>query len=406
MPERGLGRLLVGAEEKELVNEVFDSQQLFRFGDFGAGKSGSMVERLEKEATEVFGVRHALGVTSGTAALETALGALGIGPGDEVIVPAWSWTSCFTSIVRMGARPVLAEIDQTLCLAPQEIDRLHSPRTKAVLVVHFQGVAADMDPILALAKSKSLAVLEDCAESPGALYKGRRVGSLGDIGIYSFQNQKTITSGEGGLVVTNNERLFERAVRMHDLGQMRPYFKKFITPIERHFCGSQFRLNELTAAVALAQLRKLDSIRNHCRAITKRLTEKAGPLPLEKRRIPDPTGDSGFENYFFAPTTEVARQLHAILAEHNVTTAPLTGTYAHYHREYCQQGLTHHPLASPFEQSAPLPAKGYRAEDFPQTEALVWRMLPIPIGVKYTLEDADYIAAVLKAACQKLLPSL
>src|SRR5690606_9302681 len=145
--------------------------------------------------------------TSGTAALEVALAALDVGPGAEAIVPAWSWVSCFTAIVRLGALPVLAAIDETFCLAPGEITPLHTRRTKAVLVVHCQGVAADMAPLLDEARQARLPILEDCAQAAGASYHGRRVGSMGAIGIYSFQHQKSMSSGEGGMVVTSDPLL-------------------------------------------------------------------------------------------------------------------------------------------------------------------------------------------------------
>src|SRR5439155_8151249 len=174
------------------------------------------------------GSKYALAVTSGTAALEVALGALGVGPGDEVIVPAWSWISCFTAIVRMGALPVMAEIDESFCLAPGEIKRLSNKNTKAVLIVHYQGVAADLDEIIPEARAAGIKVLEDCAEAVGASYKGKSVGTLGDIGTFSFQYHKFMTSGEGGVVVTNDPVLYERSVRMHDIGQVRPYHTQFI----------------------------------------------------------------------------------------------------------------------------------------------------------------------------------
>src|SRR5688572_14908245 len=246
IPSPALGWALIGREEEELVLEVLRSKALFRYYGPNPESPPSMVATLEREAAALIGTRFALAVTSGTAALEVALGALGVGPGDEVIVPAWSWVSCFTSVVRVGAKPVLAEIDDTLCLAPGEITRLRTPRTKAVLVVHFQGVAADLEPLQAEAKAAGIALLEDCAESPGAFYRGRRVGSIGDIAIFSFQQQKTITSGEGGLVVTNDPRLYERAVRMHDLGQFREFHVQQTPASEPAFCGSQFRMSELT----------------------------------------------------------------------------------------------------------------------------------------------------------------
>jgi len=237
-PPLGLGVHLVGDEEKALVLQVLESKQLFRYNyRLPVEKQGPMAAALEREARETIGVKYALAVTSGTAALEVALGAMGVGPGDEVIIPVWSWISCFTAVVRLGALPVLAEIDDTFCLAPGEITRLKTDRTKAVMIVHYQGVAADMDPLLVEAEEAGVMVLEDCAQSPGALHHGKRVGSMGTMGIYSFQINKTVSSGEGGMVLTNDARLYERAVRMHDLGLFRPFHQQFLAPVEPHFVG-------------------------------------------------------------------------------------------------------------------------------------------------------------------------
>ncbi len=290
-PPMGLGMAWIGKEEEELVLDVLRSRELFRY----SGRNPDwppMAATLEREFREMVGARFALAVTSGTAALEVALGALGIGPGDEVIVPAWSWVSCFTAVVRVGARPVLAEIDDTFCLAPGEIARLAGPRTRAALVVHFQGIAADMEPLLREAQAAGIALLEDCAESPGAYYRGRHVGAMGPVGTFSFQYQKSITSGEGGMVVTDDPVLYERAVRMHDLGMVRPYHTQFIEPQVPAFCGGQYRMNELTAAVALAQLRKLPRLRAHCRNLQARIVARISGLPgFALRRVPDPDGD-------------------------------------------------------------------------------------------------------------------
>lgn len=406
VPAPALGWAWIGREEEELVLDVLRRKALFRYYGPDPMVAPPMVATLEREAAAMIGTRFALGVTSGTAALEVALGALGIGPGDEVIVPAWSWVSCFTAVVRVGGTPVLAEVDDTLCLARGEITRLRTPRTKAVLVVHFQGVAADLDGLLAEARASGIALLEDCAESPGACYRGRRVGSLGDIAIFSFQQQKTITSGEGGLVVTNDPRLYERAVRMHDLGQFRDFHAKQNTAGEAAFCGSQFRMSELTGAVALAQLRKVDRIREHCRGLSLRLREQLGDLRgLTLRRIPDPAGESGFETYFWVATPALRDAFRARLKDAGIPCDQMTGTYAQYRRPYVATGLAHAPGATPFAVQAGWPARGYRAEDFPRTEDLIHRFVVIPVGVAHTEADIDYIAAVIRRAHEELIPA-
>ena len=210
-PVPGLGLAAIGAEEEALVLEVLRSKALFRYAGLDPAVPPAMTARLEKEFRETIGTDYALAVSSGTGALEVAMAAAGIGPGDEVIVTAWSWIACFTAIVRVGARPVLAEIDDTLNLDPAEIARLTTPRTRAVLVIHYQGVPADMERIQLEAHRRGLFVIEDCAQSIGSSYRGRKVGTWSDIATFSFQANKTMTSGEGGMVVTRDGWLYERA---------------------------------------------------------------------------------------------------------------------------------------------------------------------------------------------------
>jgi 8-amino-3,8-dideoxy-alpha-D-manno-octulosonate transaminase len=392
IPAPALGISLIGREEEELVLQVLRSKTLNRYYSSDPSRPPPMVETLEKEYRALVGTRFALAVTSGTAALEVALAALGVGPGDEVIVTAWSWISCFTAIVRMGAKPVLAEIDDTLCLDPREIARLSTPRTKAVLVVHYQGVAADMDPILAAARDAGIAVIEDCAQSPGVVYRGRRGGSMGSLGTFSFQHLKTVTAGEGGMVTTSDPRLYERAVRMHDLGQMRAYHSRQAEAKELAFSGSQFRMSELTGAVALAQFRRLDQIRQRCRSLSARVMASIHDLSgLSFRRIPDPDGDSGIEIYFMLAKTRLRDEFRSALTAVGIPCAPMTGTHAQYRRPYVTSGLSHCASASPFTPGPDWPGPGYRAQDFPRTEDLISRMISIPIGVNYSDANADRI---------------
>jgi 8-amino-3,8-dideoxy-alpha-D-manno-octulosonate transaminase len=391
-PALGLGAALIGAEEEELVLQVLRDKSPFRYYGSNPQNPPQMASTLEREFAARIGSKFALGVTSGTAAVEVALAALGVGPGDEVIVPAWSWVSCFTAIIRVGATPVLAEINDTFCLAPGEIARLKTPNTKAVLVVHYQGVAAEMDELLAEARQHGVKLLEDCAQSAGASYKGKPVGSMGDIATFSFQYHKFMTSGEGGMVVMNDPLLYERAVRMHDLGQVRPYHAQFITPQVPAFVGDQFRITELQAALALAQLRKLDLLKNHCRRMQDRVLAKISDLRgFVLRRRPDPTGDTGFEIYLRFASNQQAAEFRNQLDVLNVNCRQITGTYAQYERDYVKSGDAHHPSASPFKKFGTWPATGYRREDFPRTEALCHNYVALPMSVQYSDEDADYI---------------
>jgi dTDP-4-amino-4,6-dideoxygalactose transaminase len=405
-PVPGLGGAALGPEEEALVLDVLRRRELFRYYGNDPQRPPPMAATLEQEAAALLGVDYVLAVSSGTAALEVVLGAAGIGPGDEVIVPAWSWISCFTSVVRCGARPVLAEVDASLCLDPQEIARLKTPRTKAVLVIHYQGAAADLEAIVLAAHRRGLFVIEDCAEAPGATYRGRRVGTWGDAAIFSFQHNKPMTAGEGGLIATRDLRLYERAVRLHDLGQYRSPHAAVTPAREPAFAGGQYRMSELTAAVALAQLRKLDAIRDHCRALKARITARLARLPgITLRPLADDAGDFGFEIYFYARTAEAAAAFRSQLDARNVWCQQRTGTYPQYRRDYVQTGLAANPALSPFREMSPWPAAGYRAEDFPRTEDLTTRFVALPLGWRYTAEDADHIAASVEAVHAALYPN-
>ena len=403
-PGLGLGNILVGAEERALVEQVLQSRSLNRYYATDPAHPPKMVATLEREFGAITGARFVLAVTSGSGALECALGALGLGPGDEVILPAWSWVACWTSIVHLGATPVLAEIDETLCLDPAEIDRLVTPRTKAVMVIHYQGVASRMDAILERARHHGLKVLEDCAQSPGVSFGGRRVGTLGDIGIYSLQHNKPVCSGEGGLLVTDDPVLYERAVRMHDIGQYRAPHAAQTPARVPSFSGCQFRMSELTGAVALAQIRRLDRMIAHCRGLHERVAAVIAVLPgLRLRELPDPAGIFGYELYYFAPSREIARTFTERLTQANVNCGRRTGTYPHYTYEYCHTGNDHSGRLPAFAQLGEWPAAGYRAMDFPRTEDLSHRFVSIPLGVAYSADDADYIGATIKRISNEIV---
>lgn len=207
-------------------------------------------------------VRFAVAVSSGSSALVLALEALGVGPGDEVIVPVWTWVACATSVLRVGAKPVFADVSSdNFCISASGIEPLITNRTKAIIVVHQHQSVADMYPIIALARDRKLYVVEDAAQAHGALYDGQRVGSFGDIAAFSFQQTKVITSGEGGMVVTNDEGLAERVFELHVDGRRASKHTKR-TGLELEVgtgpMGANHAMTEFQAAILLAQLPELD----------------------------------------------------------------------------------------------------------------------------------------------------
>jgi 8-amino-3,8-dideoxy-alpha-D-manno-octulosonate transaminase len=338
-------------------------------------------------------------VTSGTAALITAVGALGVNPGDEVILPAWTWYSCYDAILAYGATPVFAEIDDSMNIDPTDIERHITPRTKVIMAVHIMGEPADIDPILALARQHKLKVLEDCAQSNGATYKGHPVGSMSDCGIYSFQLCKTISAGEGGALVTSDPDIFERAARFHDLGQLRkPHAATLGQPPRLgQFAGWQFRMSEYTGAVMRAQLRKLDRIVADFRDRAARVTQGIADLPsIQFRKSNDPAGAVRSSVYFrTSGKTERDHFIKALEAE-NIPAEAIEGSVIlplEPHIEKKQTAEVGWPsFATPAGR-----AIRYGAGCCSRTIDIWNRYVGVPIDPQYSDQDvSDIIAAVRK----------
>ncbi|MDP3442172.1 MAG: aminotransferase class I/II-fold pyridoxal phosphate-dependent enzyme, partial [Ignavibacteria bacterium] len=207
----GPGAYWFGKEEMEAVMEVMQSGYLFRYGSENDPKFLHKVSTLETEFAQYCGAKHALATSSGTSSLLVSLIALGLKPGDEVIVPAYTFIATYSACIFAGLVPVLAEIDESLSLDPDDIEHRITPRTKAIMPVHMLGNPCNMDRIMQIARKHNLLVLEDSCQATGASYKGEKIGTIGDIGAFSLNLFKTINSGDGGLVVTNNQKLYERA---------------------------------------------------------------------------------------------------------------------------------------------------------------------------------------------------
>lgn len=265
---------IIGEEEKYRVKEVLELGMLSGFVAKAGGNflGGKQVREFESLIRDYFGAKHAVTVNSATAGIHVALGACGIGPGDEVIVSPYTMSASATAIIMQNAIPVFVDIEEdTFCIDPKLIEKKITPRTKAIVVVHLFGYPAKMDEILSIAKRYNLHVIEDCAQSPGAKYKGRFVGTLGDIGIFSLNQHKTITSGEGGFAVTNNDNLAFRMQSIRNHGEVVVEDMK-IDDIS-NIVGFNYRMTELEAAVGIGQFKRLDSLNNHRIKLVEYLTE-------------------------------------------------------------------------------------------------------------------------------------
>lgn len=259
-----VGYAIVGDEEKERVRKVLDSGVMSDFIGRAGEKflGGAQVREFETLVKDYFKVKYAVSVNSATAALHIAVGACGMGPGDEVIVTPYTMSATATSIVMENAVPVFADIEEdTFCLNPSDIEKRITPHTRAVIVVHLFGLSARMDEIMKIAKKHKLLVIEDCAQAPGAIYKGKQVGTWGDIGIFSLNQHKTITCGEGGFAIANNDQL---ALRMQ---LIRNHGESVVSDIKEEriddIVGFNYRMTELEAAVSIGQFKRLNSLNNH-----------------------------------------------------------------------------------------------------------------------------------------------
>ena len=292
IPYEWPGSYFFGKEELAAVTTVLQARSPFRY--YGHDLQQYCV-RLEKAYCERLGRKYALAVNSGTSALCLALSALGIGPGDEVLLSGYLWVSCLAAIVRAGAIPRLVDVDDTFCMNPTDLEKKIGPHSRAVLLVHMSGAPGAVDKIAKICRAHKLPLIEDCAQANGASFHGKFTGSFGDMAIFSFQLNKNITAGEGGLVVCDDENLYRRAWACHDMGYPRTSEGR-LDPSDPalQLWGQGARYSELLAAVVCAQLRKLDKITAAMRKAKYQLREKLKGIPgLAFRRILDPSGDSG-----------------------------------------------------------------------------------------------------------------
>jgi 8-amino-3,8-dideoxy-alpha-D-manno-octulosonate transaminase len=387
-------------KERAEVLDVLEAKSPFRW--YGA-QTPTKVLQFEKEFAARMRSKFALAVSSGTAALQCAMAALEIGPGDEVILPAWTWHSCFNAVVLAGALPVCAEIDDTFNIDPDSVERLITPQTKVIMAVHLQGNPCHMDRILAIAKKHKIRVLEDCAQSVGASYHGSPLGSLGDIGIYSLQLNKTITAGEGGVVVTNDPALFERASRFHDLGGFRAPHQQVTGGANLDWLfGANFRMNEFSGGVMLAQVRKLDKIVAAVRANARLVYAGISDLPkLKLRQLPDPQGELGTGVFLdFGNKSRCDRFLAAMKAE-NITASKPGGSVILPTLPHIMAKKTIHPQWPSF-QSARGKAIRYGPETCPQTIDILGRYGGVLMDPKFTPQDIEDIIKAIR----KVYPSV
>ena len=375
----GPGIELIGAEEAAEVMEVLQSGYLSRYGPSDDPAFGAKVHRVEQDIAKLTGVRYGLGLHGGgSAALWITLLSLGVGAGDEVIVPGFTYVASISAIVYTGATPILAEVDQTFDLDPLDVEAKITSRTAAILVVHMLGAAARLSELKAIADRHGIPLVEDCAQAFGATYQGRGVGAIGTAGTFSFNEFKTITCGDGGMIVTDDEALYERCFAMHDQGHAPDRLESKYAP--RPFLGMNFRMTELSGAILLAQVRKLDLITSHLRANKAIVKEILEEVPaIDYRTLTDPDGDLATHLVVVLPSKEIAAN---VAQEVGSRTLSESGWHTYSKMNHLLEKRTVTGKGCPFDCGDPGHSHGdYRVGMLPRTDALLERSMSIGIGV-------------------------
>jgi 8-amino-3,8-dideoxy-alpha-D-manno-octulosonate transaminase len=390
---------LWGDEERKEVNDVLETGILMRYDFDGPRKGVWKSKELEAAICKRFGSKYAQLTSSGTSALTTALAALGIGAGDEVIMPSFTFVASFEAVLSVNAIPVLVDVDETLTANPESVRKAITSKTKCVMPVHMCGSMADMDALVAICKDRKLILLEDACPSIGASYKGKSLGTIGDAGTFSFDFVKTITCAEGGVVMTNNENIYIKCDSYTDHGHDH---KGADRGADLHpFIGYNYRISELHAAVGLAQIKKLDKFLFVQKNNHSQLKDILSQVPeVSFRKIPDPNGDSCTFLCWFLATEEITR---AVVNELK-TQGILSGNFYwydnnwHYVRkwDHLKNSASLHAL-SDIQQSA---LKKLQSQNFSASDTVMSRCICTAISLLWTEEQirdkGEKIVGVIK----------
>ncbi|WP_268124697.1 DegT/DnrJ/EryC1/StrS family aminotransferase [Roseivirga pacifica] len=390
-----------GEEERKEVNDVMESGVLMRYG-FDPMRNGHWkAKELEQAITETFNVKHAQLTSSGTTALSTAMAVMGVGYGDEVIMPTFTFVASFEAIIAAGAVPVLVDIDETLCLDPKAVEAAITPKTKMVMPVHMCGSMAQLDELKAICDKHNLLLLEDACQAIGGSFNGQMLGTIGHGGTFSFDFVKTITCGEGGAFLTNDEKYYINADHYTDHGHDHVGNDR---GAESHpFLGYNFRISELHAAVGLGQIKKLDKIlttqKKH-NAIIKEALEKIEGITF--RKIPDPEGDNASFLSFFLPTEELTRAAHKALLANG-----LGGNFYWYDNnwhyikkwDHLKNGTSLFPINPALKEA--LEQQDFN--NFKQSDDIIGRTISSLINLNWTEEQAKERAQKMAETIQSVL---
>lgn len=395
------GTELFGEEERKEVMDVLSTGILFRYGHDEPRKGIWKTKELEEEVKKFTGAKHAHAVSSGTAAVSCVMAAAGIGYGDEVIVPPFTFVASIEGVLFGGGLPVFAEIDENLCLSAEGIRKAITPKTKAVLLVHMCGAAADMDGILAVCKEHNLILMEDAGQALGATYKGKHVGLFGVAGGISFDFFKLTTAGEGGLFITNSQEAYNTADCFSDHGHDHQGNNR---GMENHpVLGLNFRLGELNAAVGLAQMRKAEYIRSQNRKNKAYLKQRLSEIPqVTFRPMPDPEGDSATFLNFFLPDTATTQKVVKQLGEDGVAGANYW-FLNNYHFINQWDHIKNLKTAAPLAINILGAPQDYKNLQLPKSQEVIGRLISFGVRCTWTDEQLKELGDKMVASIKKAL---
>ncbi|HLT51693.1 MAG TPA: DegT/DnrJ/EryC1/StrS family aminotransferase [Arenibacter sp.] len=392
---------LFGDKEKEQLNEVLESGVLMRYGFDGMRNGHWKAKELEKALEERMGVNHAQLVSSGTAALTVALACAGVGAGDEVILPTFTFVASFEAVLSVGAVPILVDVDDTLTLDPVAVEKAVTDRTKVIMPVHMCGSTADLAPLKSICTQHDLILLEDACQAIGGSYEGKPLGSYGDLGCFSFDYVKTITCGEGGAVITNNKDYYIHADQYSDHGHDHIGSDR---GAEGHaILGYNYRISELHAAVGLAQIARLDDFIDIQKKNYTVLRSALAEIPqVSFRRVPE----NGTENYsflnFYMPTEEMARKTIKTLSDNGVDACFYWyDNNWHYYRKWSH--LKDLKSLSPLPDQVKKGMPDYRESDFSRSDHWVGRNISCLIKLGWTGEEVSERAKKMAESIRSVL---
>lgn len=383
---------VIGNEEVEAVRRVIASGQLFRY----RGGEGGETDQFETAWGAKVGVKHTIAVTSGTAALICGLAGMGIGPGDEVIVPGYTFMATANAVLAVGAVPIIAEIDESLGLDAADVEKKITSRAKAVIPVHMCGLPANMDAITAVAKKHGIMVLEDACQADGGSYHGKRLGSIGDAGGFSFNHFKIISCGEGGAVTTDDDTIYYRALVHHDGGcAFRDHAAEVTVPF---YAGSNFRINEILSAILRVQLTRLDGILAKLRAEKKLMREELADVSgFRLSPVNCVEGDCGVTLGLLFDTVAESESFASRLNEAGVGCgSPYhSGIHVYWNWEpILQQRGSYHPMRDAYKQTD---VKYEYSEDMcPKTKDILARTQYIGTSIDRSKDDLMDVIGKIK----------